>query len=69
MDASTHTGLFIAIVCVVFLVVYFMPSIIGRKKRNRAVIFVLNLLLGWTFAGWVVLLVWSMKDDAHLERG
>jgi hypothetical protein len=63
MDASEHTGLFVAFICAASLLVYFLPSIIGRKKRNRAAIFVLNLLLSWTFAGWVVLLVWSMKDD------
>ena len=63
MDDSTRIGLWVAVACVVFLLVYFLPSFLGRKKRNRAVIFVLNLLLGWTFAGWVVLLIWAMKDD------
>ena len=63
MDDSTRTGLYIAAACVVFVSVYFLPTIVGRKKRNRGAIFLLNLLFGWTFAGWVVLLVWAMKDD------
>jgi hypothetical protein len=33
---------------------YFLPSIIGLRKRNAGAIFVLNLLLGWTVIGWVV---------------
>jgi hypothetical protein len=30
---------------------YFLPSYFARKKRNRAAIFALNFLLGWTVAG------------------
>lgn len=39
---------------------YFLPSIVGRDKRNASAIFVLNLLLGWTLIGWVVALVWTI---------
>lgn len=47
------------------LALYFLPSILGAKKRNAAAIFVLNLLLGWTLVGWVVALVWALtKDEA-----
>jgi hypothetical protein len=43
------------------LALYFLPSIIAisRDHRNAGPIFLLNLLLGWTFIGWVVALVWS----------
>jgi hypothetical protein len=48
----------------ILLYVYFIPSIIGRKKKNSKAIFLLNLFLGWTFIGWVGALVWAvMKDD------
>jgi hypothetical protein len=43
---------------------YFLPSIIGRKKRNRGAIFALNLFLGWTLIGWVVSLVWALTHEA-----
>ncbi len=44
--------------------IYFIPSIIGRKKMNSKAIFLLNLFLGWTFLGWVGAMVWAvMKDD------
>ena len=47
---------------VVGLLVYFLPSIIAlaRGHQNALAIFVLNLLLGWTFLGWVAALVWSL---------
>jgi Superinfection immunity protein len=40
---------------------YFLPSIVAYSRANHNVgaIFVLNLLLGWTFVGWVVALVWA----------
>jgi hypothetical protein len=45
--------------------IYFAPTIIAnaRHKRNVGAIFVLNLLLGWTFIGWVVALVWALTHD------
>jgi hypothetical protein len=42
---------------------YFIPTWIAWKKRNLAAIFALNLLLGWTFIGWVVALVWALIKD------
>ena len=45
------------------LALYFLPTIIAMAghRRNTFAIFLLNLLLGWTFIGWVVALVWSVK--------
>ncbi|MFN4812890.1 MAG: superinfection immunity protein [Bacteroidota bacterium] len=45
------------------VLLYFLPSILGWNKKNLAAIFVLNLLLGWTFIGWVVALVWSLTIE------
>ena len=47
------------------LVFYFLPSLIGalRHKRNALALFVFNLLLGWTFIGWVIAIVWSLMSD------
>jgi hypothetical protein len=42
---------------------YFVPTIIGLRKRDVVSIFALNLLLGWTFVGWVAALVWALKTD------
>lgn len=44
--------------------VYFLPSLIAHKrdKRNKTAITLLNVLLGWTFLGWVVSLVWAVSE-------
>ena len=46
-------------------IVYFIPTMIGydKHKRNAGAIFALNILLGWTFIGWVVALVWALTKD------
>jgi len=46
----------------VILAVYFAPTIIAviGDHKNQGAIAVLNLLLGWTFLGWVASLVWSV---------
>lgn len=52
----------------VFLFIYMVPCIIAYEglKRQRVSITVLNVLLGWTFVGWVVALVWAtMKDKGQ----
>ena len=49
----------------IFLVlIYFLPFIvsIARKHPDSTAIFVLNLFLGWTFFGWVIALIWAVKN-------
>ena len=60
MDGSTIT------IFLVFL--YFLPTLVGAKKRNAAAIFVLNLLLGWTFIGWVVAMVWALTYEPEIKK-
>jgi len=47
------------------LLMYFLPTIVAlvRSKRDTGVIFVLNLFLGWTMIGWIIALVWALKQD------
>ena len=42
---------------------YFLPSILGRDKRDAMGIFLVNLLLGWTLIGWVVAFLWAIAAD------
>lgn len=44
---------------------YFIPSIIAHNRNHRqfTAIFLLNLLTGWTFIGWVAALIWSVIED------
>jgi len=42
---------------------YMFPTIAAARcdNKNTQAISVLNILLGWTFIGWVVCLVWAVK--------
>ncbi len=50
---------------IVIGVIYFIPSIIGYDKQNATAIIALNILLGWTFVGWVVALVWALTKERN----
>ena len=49
----------------IVLAIYFLPAFIAslRKKRQVGAILALNILLGWTFTGWVVALVMALWND------
>lgn len=44
---------------------YFLPTAVAlsRNHKNKAAIFLLDLLLGWTFIGWALALVWSFTNE------
>ena len=42
---------------------YFLPAVIGRNKRDAAGIFVVNLLFGWTIIGWIIALIWACAAE------
>lgn len=42
---------------------YFVPALIAHNKRDFAAIFIVNLLFGWTFIGWIIALVWACAAD------
>lgn len=48
-------------VIVLLLWFYILPGMIAiiRNHHNCVAIAVLNLLLGWTFIGWAIALVWA----------
>lgn len=59
MDGNSLNGLLILLV---MLAIYLFPTIVasGRGHRSAGAVFALNLLLGWTFVGWVIALVWAL---------
>jgi hypothetical protein len=62
---SQQTILIVKILLVLILVmIYFLPSGIARSRKHQNIlaIFALNLLVGWTFFGWVGALVWSLTS-------
>lgn len=60
-------GLF---VLVFFGALYFLPTIIAarKKKPNTTAIFLVNLLFGWTFLGWIVALIWAVSNGNPLQQ-
>ncbi len=50
------------------LLMYFLPTILAfaRNKRDAGAILVLNFFLGWTCIGWIIALVWALKEDVPM---
>lgn len=65
-DSVPYDPTTLVILLVVTFIGYFLPFLVAliRGHRQRVAILVLNLLLGWTFIGWVVALVWSFTKSA-----
>jgi hypothetical protein len=59
------TGIGALILAIIAIFLYFLPTIIAynKQKKNAGAICALNILLGWTFFGWVASLVWSLTND------
>jgi len=49
---------------------YFLPTVIAlaRGHHNGFAIFLTNLLLGWTFIGWIIALIWSVTASERRVR-
>jgi hypothetical protein len=45
----------------VLVILYFLPTIIASNRGHSvAGILLLNLFLGWTGIGWIVMLLWAL---------
>lgn len=65
-DPAALIGVILFLILLFFgLAFYFLPTIVAvvGKHRQAAAIFVLNLLAGWTFIGWVVAMVWAFIES------
>lgn len=47
---------------VVMFIGYFLPWIIAllRGTNSNGLIFLVNLLIGWTMIGWVICFIWAL---------
>ena len=54
-----------------FGALHFLPTIVAaiRQSRHTVAIFVLNLFLGWTVIGWVLLLAWAAVSEPKYSYG
>ena len=52
------------VIAMLILMAYMFPTIIAASKgrSNVGAISALNILLGWTFLGWIAALVWALTD-------
>ena len=52
--------------------IYFLPTIISSKRNHHqgASICAVNILLGWTFLGWAIALIWSLShiSEEHKKK-
>jgi hypothetical protein len=57
------------IVLLLFLVLYMFPTILAsiRQHHNTTAIMALNVLLGWTFLGWVAAFVWACTNPSTVR--
>lgn len=48
---------------------YFLPWLIalGRGHNASVLIFLINLLLGWTLLFWIICLVWSLSSNTNQQ--
>lgn len=48
-----------------FVVLYMLPTLVAyqNKKQDIIAIAVLNVLLGWSFVGWVIALIWAFTKN------
>jgi len=54
-------------ILVSFFLAYFLPTFIAhvRGHNNTLAIGVLNLILGWSFIGWCVALIWAFTNNKN----
>lgn len=62
MDADPTPG---TVLLIFLALLYFIPTFVAKSQRGA--IFALNLLLGWTFVGWVAALVWALATKSEEE--
>jgi Superinfection immunity protein len=48
------------------ILLYFLPTIIGRHKADAMGIFLVNLLFGWTVIGWMIALIWACAAERYV---
>lgn len=57
---------FIASYAIVIVVGYFLPTFLAmfRGHRRKIGIFIVNIFVGWTGVGWIILLAYAVLSQA-----
>lgn len=67
VGATLPLALFLLIFSLPFVALIILPALLN-KTDEKWLIFVLSILLNWTFIGWVILLVVSINMNKEAER-
>ena len=65
--ATLPLALFLLIFSLPFVALIILPALLNKTDK-KWLIFVLSILLNWTFIGWVILLVVSINMNKEAER-
>ena len=55
------------LICILLIIVYFLPSIIANNKRHNILIFLFNLFFGITGIGWLAALIWALCEPSQTD--
>ena len=67
VGATLPLALFLLIFSLPFVALNILPALLNKTDK-KWLIFVLSILLNWTFIGWVILLVVSINMNKEAER-
>lgn len=67
VGATLPLALFLLILSLPFVALIILPALLN-KTDEKWLVFVLSILLNWTFIGWVILLVVSINMNKEAER-
>lgn len=71
MDTVVFQAFRIVLAVCAILYLYFLPFTVAYARRHNCAktVFLMNLLLGWTGLGWIILLVWAFAGKKkHYEQ-
>ena len=67
VGATLPLALFLLIFSLPFVALIILPALLNKTDK-KWLVFVLSILLNWTFIGWVILLVVSINMNKETER-
>lgn len=67
VGATLPLALFLLIFSLPFVALIILPALLNKTDK-KWLIFVLSILLNWTFIGWVILLIVSINMNKEAER-
>jgi len=67
MNEHTTTILMLVIIGII----YFTPTVVAfaRDLPQKQMMGVLNIVMGWTLIGWLVLFFWASLAGTRMEEG